>query len=95
MNFFGNKSDPEITEKQAVDVRLKKIESKLSILMVVGIVQSALLAIIAVGYFMPTTFTLIMMLGLLIGFVFVFHKQIPRWTGNLTRWFFSQLLSAQ
>ncbi len=82
-------------EKDPIENRLKRIEGKLTLLLGASLVQTFLLAIIAVGYFLPSTFTLGFLCVLLILFVFYFHRQIPAWFGWISRYIYAQILSAQ
>ncbi len=82
-------------EKEPVQIRLKKLEWKLNILIGVALVQAVLMTIIVIGYFMPSTFTIVvfcLLLGLLIA---VFYRQIPGWFGSFSRYVFAMLLNAQ
>ena len=94
MNIFSKKSS-EVEDADQASLRLKKVERKLNLLIGVSIFQCVLLAVIAVGYFLPSTFTLVLFAALAILFVFVFHKQIPGWTGSLSRYLFAQMLDSQ
>jgi Flp pilus assembly protein TadB len=94
LNIFSKKTSETDTVDSA-DLRLKKVERKLSLLIGVSICQCVLLAVIAVGYFLPSTFTLVLFAALAILFVFVFHKQIPGWIGNLSRYVFAQMIDSQ
>jgi hypothetical protein len=75
--------------------RLAKIERRLNILIGVAVVQAVLLAIIAVSYFVPSTFTLITCCILVGAFVVVFRKQIPGWLGKFSRYFFTKIRDMQ
>ena len=78
-----------------VDSRLTKIERRLNMLIVVAVIQAVLLAIIAVSYFVPSTFTLITCCILLGVFAVVFRKQIPACFGKFSRYFFAQIMDVQ
>lgn len=75
--------------------RLTKIERRLNVLIVVAVIQAVLLAIIAVSYFVPSTFTLIVCCILAGAFVVVFRKQIPGWVGKFSRFFFARIMEIQ
>jgi hypothetical protein len=83
LNIFSKKTSETDTVDSA-DLRLKKVERKLSLLIGVSICQ-----------FLPSTFTLVLFAALAILFVFVFHKQIPGWIGNLSRYVFAQMIDSQ
>ena len=64
-----------------VESRLTKIERRLNVLIVVAVVQAVLLAIIAVSYFVPSTFTLITCC-VLVGAV---RRPVPQTDSGLVR----------
>ena len=78
-----------------IETRLGKIERRLNILIGAAVVQAVLLAVIAVGYFVPSTFTLITCCILIGVFVVVFRKQIPGWLGKFSRFFFAKIMEVQ
>lgn len=75
--------------------RLAKIERRLNVLVVVAVIQAVLLAIIAVSYFVPSTFSLIICCILVGAFVVVFRKQIPGWFGKFSRFLFAKIMEIQ
>lgn len=81
------------------ETRLKRIESKLRLLVVLAVVQSIVIALLVVSLFiqqfMPSTPTLILLLIVLAVLGYVFRKQIPSWFGRISRLCFSQLVAAQ
>lgn len=77
------------------DYRLAKIEWRLNVLILVAIIQAVLLTIIAVSYFVPSSFTLIIGCVLIGVFAVVFRKQIPGWFGKFSRFFFAQIMEIQ
>ena len=82
-------------EKDPIEYRMKRIEWKLTLLLGTSIVQAVLLAIIAIGYFLPSTFTLVAACILMVLFVIFFHRQIPGWFGHISRYVYAQILDAQ
>jgi len=77
------------------EIRFRRIERKLNLLIGLVIVQLLVLLMVVVNLYLPSTFTLILMLLSLAVFLFVFRNQIPIWFGSLSRYVFGQLFSAQ
>jgi hypothetical protein len=75
--------------------RFRRIERKLNLLVGLMAVQLIVLLFIVVKLFLPSAFTLILMLLSLAVFLFVFRNQIPFWFGSFSRYVFGQLVSAQ
>lgn len=76
------------------DLRFKRIERKLLFVLALCGVQTALLVVIAISYFLPSVFSLVQTLVVLgvIGFViYAYRKKIPTWFGNASRFVFSHL----
>ncbi len=81
------------------DARFKRIERKLTLLFGLAIVQLALLVFLAVclviKQFMPSTFSMILLLAAVAGFMYFFRAQIPSWFGSGSRFIFAQIFAAQ
>ncbi|MDG1874315.1 MAG: hypothetical protein P8J27_10420 [Mariniblastus sp.] len=86
-------------EQDPHEKRFQSIEKKLNLLVVIGITQAIVLTVLAscllVNQFLPSTWTMILLLLLTVVFVYFFRKQIPGWLGTAGRFFFSQLFAAQ
>lgn len=81
------------------ETRFKRIESKLRLLVLLSVAQSAVIVALVVclfvKQFMPTTLSLMLMLVVMAVLVYAFRNQIPAWFGKTTRFVFSQLTQAQ
>lgn len=86
-------------EKAPHDNRFSRIERKLSLLLVISIVQTVVIGLLVIGLFirqfMPGTLTLILMAAAVAVFLFAFRSQIPSWFGNSSRFVFSKLGEAK
>jgi hypothetical protein len=75
--------------------RFRRIERKLNLLVSLTFIQLLIVLIILVNLFLPSTFTLVLILLSVATLIFVFRNQIPYWFGSFSRYIFSQLFSAQ
>ena len=79
--------------------RFKRIERKLSLLVILSGVQLLMLTLIGIGFlmneFLPSTLTLVLLTIIVVGGLFLFRKQIPSWFGSFSRYVFARMLSAQ
>jgi len=75
--------------------RFRRIERKLNLLIGLATIQLVVMLFIVVKLFLPSTFTLILLLLSVAIFLFVFRNQIPNWFGDFSRYVFGQLFSAQ
>lgn len=76
--------------------KLKRIERRVNLLVVLGIAQSILLSFIAfatvVEQLVPSTLTIILFIIALAAAIYFLRGFIPGWFGSLSRFFFSQML---
>lgn len=82
-------------QKEPLETRLHRLEWRLNLLIGIVLIQIGLTLILLVQSFLPSTATLVFISVLLVILVVIFHKQIPGWFGNISRYVFAQLLSAQ
>lgn len=82
-------------EQDRYENRFRRIERKLNLLLGIAAIQLVVMLFIVVKLFLPSTFTLVLILIFLAVFLFVFRNQIPSWFGSASRYLFSQLVSAQ
>jgi hypothetical protein len=82
-------------EQDPHEIRFRRIEKKLNLLISLAAIQLLLLLIVVVSLFLPSTFTLVLILLSLAVLAFVFRNQIPNWFGSLSRYIFGLLFSAQ
>ena len=82
-------------EHEPYKKRIRRMDQKINLLIGLAVVQLILTLFIVIQLFLPSTFTLVLMLLSLAVFLFVFRQQIPFWFGSLSRFVFGQLSSAQ
>lgn len=76
--------------------KLKRLERRVNLLVVLGIVQSVLLCFIAfatmIEQLIPSSMTLILILIVLGVAIYFLRSYIPGWFGAMSRFFFAQML---
>ena len=79
--------------------KLKRLEWRVNLLVVLGILQSLLLCFIAfatvVEQLVPSTMTLILVLIVIGVAIYFLRNYIPGWFGAFSRFFFAQMLETK
>ena len=91
LNFFDKRS---LSEDELTQSRIRSIERKINLLLVIVIVQTFLITFVAFSTFsewvMPSWTTIILCSLVALAGVYVFRRQIPGWIGAAGRYAFGR-----